>query len=94
MPVTTGARLGDILQEWALRHAQSELGDYFNNAKVLFFSGMANYKLATSMSEYTQNLQFADPLLQLGVPKLLTSLDALELYTSGAHYVPDWAPPA
>ena len=44
------------------------------------------------MSEYTQNLQFADPLLQLGVPKLLTSLDALELYTSGAHYVLDWAP--
>ena len=39
---------------------------------------MANHKLAMSMSEYTDNLQFADPLLQLGVPKLLTSLDALE----------------
>ena len=46
------------------------------------------------MSEYTQNLQFADPLLQLGVPKLLTSLDTLELYTSGAHYVLDWTPDA
>jgi hypothetical protein len=44
------------------------------------------------MSEYTQNLEFADALLQLGVPKMLTSLDALELYTSGAHYVLDWAP--
>ena len=87
VPVTTGGRLGDILQEWALRHVQSKLGDYFNNAKVLFFSGMTNYKLAQSMAEYTQNLQFADPLLQLGVPKLLTSLDTLELYTSGAHYV-------
>jgi len=92
VPVTTGGRLNDILQEWALRHVQIKLGDYFNNARVLFFSGMTNYKLASAMSEYTQNLEFADPLLQLGVPKMLTSLDALELYTSGAHYVLDWAP--
>jgi len=92
IPVTTGGRLSDILQEWALRHVQVKLGDYFNNAKVLFFSGMTNYKLALAMSEYTQNLEFADPLLQLGVPKMLTSLDALELYASGAHYVMDWAP--
>ncbi len=92
IPVTTGGRLSDILQEWALRHVQNKLGDYFNNAKVLFFSGMTNYKLALSMSEYTPNLQFADPLLQLGVPKLLGSLDTLELYASGAHYVLDWTP--
>ena len=39
VPVTTGGRLSDILQEWALRHVQVKLGDYFNNAKVLFFSG-------------------------------------------------------
>jgi len=94
LPVTTGGRLGDILQEWALRHVQGKLGNYFNNAKVLFFSGRTNYKLALAMSEYTQNLEFADPLLQLGVPKLLTSLDSLELYASGAHYVGDWAPAA
>ena len=92
IPVTTGGRLGDILQEWALRHVQSKLGDYFNNANVLFFSGRANYKLAQAMSEYTANLQFADLLLQLGVPKMLTSLDMLELYASGAHYALDWAP--
>jgi predicted amino acid dehydrogenase len=92
IPVTTGGRLGDILQEWALRHVQGKLGDYFNNANVLFFSGRANYKLAQAMSEYTTNLQFADLLLQLGVPKMLTSLDMLELYASGAHYALDWAP--
>jgi len=92
IPVTTGGRLNDILQEWALRHVQIKLGDYFNNARVLFFSGMTNYKLALAMSEYTQNLEFADLLLQLGVPKMLTSLNALELYTSGAHYVLDWTP--
>ncbi len=93
IPVTTGGRLSDILQEWALRHVQNKLVDYFNNANVLFFSGRTNFKLALAMSEYTQNLRFADPLLQLGVPKLLTSLEALERYASGAHYVLDWTPP-
>ena len=93
VPVSTGARLADLFLEWAVRHAQHSLGRYFDNAKVLFFSGLANPKLAMSMSEYTQNLLFADPLLQLGVPKLLTSIDALGLYGSGAHYVVDWAPP-
>ncbi len=92
VPVTTGGRLDDIQQEWAVRHAQAELGNYFNNAKVLFLSGMAHHKLALAMSEYTANLRFADPLLQLGVPKLLTSLDALSLYIEGAHYVSEWVP--
>jgi len=92
-PLTLGARLGEILLEWAVRHTQTELGHYFDNARVLFFSGMANHKLAMAMAEYTENLQFADPLLHLGVPKLLTSLDALGLYAGGAHYVSEWAPP-
>jgi predicted amino acid dehydrogenase len=93
VPVTTGRRLADIFLEWAVRHTQVELGHYFDNAKVLFFSGRSHHKLATSMSEYTANLQFADPLLDLGVPKLLGSLDALALYTTGAHYVAGWSPP-
>jgi predicted amino acid dehydrogenase len=94
VPVTMGGRLGDIFQEWAVRHAQTHLGNFFNNARVLFFSGMTDYKLALSIAEYTTNLQFADPLLQLGVPKLLGSLDALNLYASGAHYVKDWTLPS
>ena len=93
VPVTVGARLEEILQEWALRHAQAQLGSYFNNARVLFFSGLKSYKLALSLSEHTENLMFADPLLQLGVPKLLTSMGALQLYGSGAHYVKGWTLP-
>ncbi len=94
VPTTTGGRLGDIFQEWAVRHTQTQLGNYFNNARVLFFSGLTDYKLAVSMAEYTTNLQFADPLLQLGVPKLLGSLNALNLYSTGAHYVKDWSLPS
>jgi hypothetical protein len=67
-PLSSGARLADIFLEWAVRHAQNSLGHYFDNARVLFFSGIANAKLAASMAEYTDNLRFADPLLQLGVP--------------------------
>jgi predicted amino acid dehydrogenase len=93
IPVTTGERLTDILQEWAVRHVQSTLGAYFTNATVLFFSGTSNLKLAQTMHEYTQNVSFADPMLQLGVPKLLTSMDALQLYTAGAHRVLDWVLP-
>ncbi len=91
-PVTTGARLREILQEWALRHVQQRLGGYFNNARVLFFSGRDAYKLARAMAEYTSNLQFADPLLQFGTPTLIDSLENLELYASGAHYVPEHLP--
>jgi len=93
VPLTTGARLGEIFLEWSLRHSQATLGHYFDNAKVLFFSGLGNTKLAMAMSEYTENLLFADPLLQLGVPKLLTSMDALGLYAIGMHQVCDWVPP-
>jgi predicted amino acid dehydrogenase len=91
--VTVGARLDDIFLEWAVRRSQAELGHCFDNAKVLFFSGIAHGKLAQTMSEYTSNLLFADPLLQLGVPKLLTSLEALSLYATGAHHVSSWVPP-
>ena len=93
VPVTVGARLEEILQEWALRHAQAQLGNYFNNARVLFFSGLKSYKLALALSEHTENLMFADPLMQLGVPKLLTSMGALQLYGAGAHYVKGWTLP-
>ncbi|MEI7762895.1 MAG: dehydrogenase [Comamonadaceae bacterium] len=93
VPVTVGTRLEEILQEWALRHAQAQLGSYFNNARVLFFSGLKSYKLALALSEHTENLMFADPLMQLGVPKLLTSMEALQLYGAGAHYVKGWTLP-
>ncbi|MBA4178774.1 MAG: dehydrogenase, partial [Leptothrix sp. (in: Bacteria)] len=93
VPVTTGERLGEIFLEWAVRHTQGALGRCFDNARVLFFSGLANEKLAHTLTEYSANLLFADPLLQLGVPKLLTSLDALHLYGNGAHYLSGWVPP-
>lgn len=81
-PVTTGAGLRGILQEWAVRHTQTELGHFFDNARVLFLNGQAGYRIAKALSEHTDNLFFADPYLDFGVSRLLTSLRQLETYTS------------
>lgn len=92
VPVTTGARLREIVQEWSVRTAQTDCGSIFNNAKVLFLSGTVNYRMASVMSEFTQNLSFADPVLQLGVPNILNSLRALELYAAGSDPLRKYAP--
>ncbi|MDX1588943.1 MAG: dehydrogenase [Oleiphilaceae bacterium] len=91
VPVTTGATLRGILQDWAVRHAQLELEHCFNNARVLFLNGQANYRPARVFSEYTDNLFFADPVKQMGIPKLLTSLEGLELYAAGTGPVHEYA---
>lgn len=82
VPVTTGSTLRRILQEWAVRHTQNELGHFFDNARVLFLDGRTDYAVAAILSEYTDNLLFADPLIQLGVPGLLRSRKQLEYYSS------------
>ena len=90
VPVTTGATLRSILQDWAVRHAQLELEQHFNNARVLFLNGLANYRPARVFNEYTDNLFFADPVTQLGIPKMLTSVNALERYATGTGSIQSW----
>jgi predicted amino acid dehydrogenase len=92
IPVTTGAQTQDVLQEWAVRHVQAQLPHFFTNAKVLFLSGKSQYRLGLALAEYTQNLQFADPVLAHGLPKLLHGLHDLELYTQGSHLLSEWLP--
>ena len=81
-PITSGAGLRGILQEWAVRLTQTELGHFFDNARVLFLNGQAGYRVAKALSEHTDNLFFADPYMDFGVPRLLTSLKQLETYSS------------
>jgi predicted amino acid dehydrogenase len=87
VPATTGATLRRLLQVRAVRQVQQELGHYFNNNRVLFFSGMRNYDMAVALSDYTPNLAFADALFQTGAPAMLTSLQQLELFAKGADWV-------
>jgi len=92
-PVTVGSLLRDVSHEWALRHTHFIFGgNYFTNARVLFFSGMTNSKIARVMHEYTPNLQFADPLLEEGVPRLMGSLNELELYAGRIRGALKWLP--
>jgi len=93
VPVTTGSRLREILQDWSIRHTQMEVKNFFANSKILFFSGSTNYRAAQVISEFTDNLMFADPILQLSIPKFLTSLHSLELYAAGTHQLLKWKAP-
>ena len=87
VPVTTGATLRRLLQVRAVRYAQKELVNYFNNNLVLFLSGMRNYDMAVALADYTKNLSFADPVFQTGSLVMLHSLEQLELYARGSELV-------
>ena len=91
-PVTMGSALRNVVHEWSIRHVEFVFGKYFDNARVLFFSGLANHKIARVMSEFTENLTFADPVLENGISKFITSLKDLELYASGVHEILKWVP--
>ncbi len=92
-PVTSGRTLRKVGHEWSLRHIQFKFGNnYFNNARVFFFSGVESRSIARVMAEYTANLKFADPLLDSGVPKFINNLKDLDLYAkrlrSALHWIP------
>ena len=91
-PVTTGDHLISVAYEWAIRSIQFEQSGYFNNARVLFLSGMTHSRMAKVMSEYTENLSFADPLLEHGISKFLNSYKDFVLYSKGIHDVLKWSP--
>lgn len=84
IPLTTGKTLRGIVQEWAVRHAQNQMKGCFDNARILFFDGQTNYRLARVLGEFSDNLRFADALRQVGLPNVLTSLKALEWYSTAS----------
>ncbi|MBS3759365.1 MAG: hypothetical protein KGY61_11955 [Desulfobacterales bacterium] len=92
-PLTTGDTLREVSHEWSIRHIQHKFGNnYFNNKRILFFSGMITTPLARILSEYTDNLTFCDPITENGIPKFLTSMDDLKLYAKGLHDILGWLP--
>jgi predicted amino acid dehydrogenase len=91
-PVTTGSTLRDVSFEWSLRFVDHKFGDYFKNAKVLFLSGMTSYNIAKVMAEYTENLTFADPVIENNISKLIHSIKGLKQYAKGTHEILEWLP--
>ncbi len=71
VPVTEGGTLRQVLQEWAVRHLQSEMPGYFDNARVVVLGG-TNHEVQTRvLREYTANITPADL-------RLLDLLDEVE----------------
>lgn len=92
-PFTTGDSLRSVGHEWTIRHIQYTLGNnYFNNNRVLFFSGMINSSIANAISEYSSNLKFCDPVIEHGIPKFLNSISDLKSYARELHSVLKWVP--
>jgi len=87
VPVTTGDAFRKVAQAWVLRYVQFELGDYFNNARVLFLSGINNYTIAQAMAEFTDNISFADLVYENKIPKFIKSIKDLERYAKGADFL-------
>src|SRR6476469_5633507 len=52
VPVTHGEALRNGLQEWAVRHVQTELPGYFDNARVVVLGGSNHEYTTRILSEY------------------------------------------
>ncbi|RMF19515.1 MAG: dehydrogenase [Gammaproteobacteria bacterium] len=91
-PITAGTTLREILMEWSIRHTQVKEGNFFNNAVTLFFNGLGDYRAATILQEYTDNLYFADPVMQVAAPACLGSLGQLEAYAQATHPLLKYTP--
>jgi hypothetical protein len=50
--------------------------------RFLLLREIASRTIAKVMAEYTENLQFADALLESGIPKLINGLKELDLYAA------------
>jgi predicted amino acid dehydrogenase len=84
VPVTNGHALRDVLQEWAIRHVQTEMPGFFNNARTVVLGGMNHERTTRILREFTQNLEFADPLLRLDLPARLNAVPVLGLAADAA----------
>jgi predicted amino acid dehydrogenase len=71
VPITNGHALRDVLQEWAIRHVQTEMPGFFSNARTVILGGANHDRTTRILREFTQNLQFADPMLRWDLPALI-----------------------
>ena len=57
-----------MLQEWAIRHLQTELPGYLSNARTVVLGGLNHSRTTRLLREFTDNIEFADPLLRFDLP--------------------------
>lgn len=93
VPVTDGRALYDVLQEWAIRHLQTEMPGYFDNARVVVLGSGNHDRTTRILREFTDNIEFADPMLRLNVPDTLDANPLLDFAATVGlwpfHLLPD-----
>jgi predicted amino acid dehydrogenase len=71
VPVTDGHALREVLQDWSIRHVQNVMPGYFTNARVVVLGGTNHVRTISNLREYTENFDFADPLLRVDLSRRL-----------------------
>ena len=80
VPITDGDGLRTVLQEWAIRHVQTQLPGYFNNARVVVLGGENHQPTTRVLREYTANITVTDPPLL----DLLSGLESIPVIGQAA----------
>ena len=73
VPVTDGHALRDVLAEWAVRQVQLEMPGYFTNARTLVLGGDNHARTVRVLREWTENFEYAEPLMRWDVSAKLHS---------------------
>jgi len=86
VPVVDGHVLHDVLQEWAIRQVNNEMPGYFSNARTVVLGGVNHDRTTRVLKEFTQNLEFADPLLRFDLPATFDANPLLGLAAKAASW--------
>jgi predicted amino acid dehydrogenase len=84
VPVTDGHALREVLQDWSIRQVSHEMPGFFTNARVVVLGGSNHATTIRLLREYTENFEFADPLLRLDLSRRLHRNPVLGLATDTA----------
>ncbi len=79
--LTDGHGLSDVLHEWAVRHVQTEMPGFFDNARTVFLGQVRHNRTLRVLREFTANVEHADPLHRLDLPGRLHANPVLGLAT-------------
>lgn len=90
-PTTIGHRLRDVLQEWTVRKVSAERPGLFLNARTVVLGGSNHRRTARVLQESTENIKFADAILQYGLPSML-DFDALDRFLGVSKWMLDKVP--
>jgi len=90
--LTDGRALDKVLQEWAVRHVQTEMPGLFNNARTVVL-GAHHHGATRVLKEFTENLEFADPLLRLDLPARTASVPLAGLAAQAVAWPVHLIPP-